>query len=223
MEKYTSSLKRELLRGVCFFIVDAQTYFNFSLACKYCASLAKEYAPLKKKEFSTVVIHTSTKYGKITCPVLPNGNVHGLVKFGDILLAFDAEIYANGNRVASILESFEPRHYSVSLQLNGFFCRVAGRLRVFETESTGLFGVTGIQRGKTIWAYKCLLCRHYHYFIAEAQMGTYLSFSWTCHTRKTVVKLEISNSALVFAWKRRRAIARSIVCYAKALQSEKHA
>lgn len=74
-----------LLRWLMYNCDDARTYYALCLVNKYCGGLAREYAPMKKKEFSLVdnfvIVDNDGIKCKHKCIFLPNGLAHGIWRF----------------------------------------------------------------------------------------------------------------------------------------------
>lgn len=112
------SLLHELLRYLIYVTDTPLDFYNLSLCCRTAAQIAKEYAPMKKKEFT--IIHSLFGW-----PMLPNGMVHGW--HGSSLKRH----YDSGRLICSVkdrggaLEMIWPtEHGGVSFMTNNLFITV---------------------------------------------------------------------------------------------------
>lgn len=165
------SQKRELLRGICYFISDSATYRCFALASVYCSRLAKEYAPMKKAEFVRHAVLSLLPPMRHTClSVLPNKRFHGHFKSYSLDgICLSEAMYLNGKRMwrwdieLNRMKKWDATHvYSLW-----------GKVVIAVGTETIVF----IRSVKTsVTSFKCPVCYRFHLFCVY-RAGP---IGWTC-------------------------------------------
>lgn len=165
------SLLHELLRYLIYVTDTPLDFYNLALCCRAAAQIAKEYAPMKKKEFT--IIHPLFGW-----PMLPNGMVHGW--HGSSLKHY----YDNGRRICSIkdrggaLEMIWPTERGgVSFMTNNLFI-IVRQERV---------SVLYVEYSKQINFYNCALCKRFH-FVDFWRLGRCFSYDASCLDKKCQLK-----------------------------------
>lgn len=193
------SILRELFCGITYYISDPATFRSFCLAHPECWKIARQYTPMKKKEF-TKVIETEMFIYRI----LPNGAMHGWLE------PTTKNRYTNVTNVFNTSKFIAQLNYNKSctnLRMLKNTVFVFGRLKVAITK----FGIewTNIINNKNINTVKCPLCLKYHYFIA----ANYWIFRCNCFDTKFVK--QTLQPWRIDRYFRRMEIARSIIEYSK--------
>lgn len=211
------SQKRELLRGICYFINDSATYWCFALVSKYCAALAKEYAPMKKSEFCTERILRCEDTWIHSYRILPNRQLHGMQRMqrsvgGAYRLSGDndhIDIFDNGEIVARIRTTLH--NYAIVYSRVTTYYSLIGNVQV-SRELANDWSIVFINyvNGKRVFGRKCVLCKGTHTFRDDGFV-----FSRPClSTGRLVVKRRVTDW-LTDTGSRRLLIARSILDYAQ--------
>lgn len=77
MNNWSQQLKNNLLEWLCFNVDDCFTWHSLALTNRFCSLKCREYAPLKKREFSKK-LYTNDGYEEETTYYLPGtGEAHG--------------------------------------------------------------------------------------------------------------------------------------------------
>jgi len=189
------SLLHELLRYLVYVTDTPLDFYNLALCCRAAAQIAKEYALMKKKEFT--IIHPLFGWS-----MLPNGMVHGW--HGSSLKHY----YDNGRRICSIkdrggtLEMLWPTERGgVSFMTNNLFIIVKQeRVSVLYAEYS-----------KQINFYNCALCKRFH-FVDFWRLGRCFSYEASCLDKKCQLK-QVKRTLSYKETCRRRRIARKVVDY----------
>lgn len=189
------SLLHELLRYLIYVTDTPSDFYNLSLCCRVTAQIAKEYAPMKKKEFT--LIHPLCGW-----PTLPNSMVHGWHG------SFEKHYYDNGRLICTVndrgstLEMKWPKDYSV-------VCFLTNNLFIAAEQEFVMFRY--VEYSKQIRFYNCALCKRFH-FVEFWLLGKCFFYEASCLDKKCQLKpvkrtLSYSDSC------RRRRIARKVVDY----------
>lgn len=207
------SQKRELLRGICYFISDSATYRCFALVSVYCSRLAKEYAPMKKKEFTKCVCGILPRLGYERVYILPNLRLHGHFgyRIGDNVVGEDT--FLNGKRVGGwthhmhrfYLSNYNPTNYIPT----NYISLVVKRVIVNLYEDLICFN-----NRTTISANLCTLCKRFHTFVYSGDDGNLVCLSKSCIS-KGRLHMRIMSYEESRKMQRRARIARAIIDYAQ--------
>lgn len=222
MEILYQSQKIELLRGICFFINDCRTFRCFALVSRYCATLAREYSPLKKKEFSivrrfkTVGDDNMEKIREIV--VLPNGQYHGFLEY------YNTEtrsrgitcVYWHGWMVACMwydtipVYSFGHLDMGPNTSLKWLFKNV--EITKFNDYGYVIFIFKNLSNQKRVKCHACRLCKSHHVFTSTTNSRLIL---WKNCISTLPLRMRYLKAGEMEARARRLWVAMAVIRYSK--------
>lgn len=179
MELFTNQLKRELLRGVAFFIDDSKTFLSFACASQLTYQLTKEFVPYKKKQFSKYIIHDCYIF-----PVLPNGDIHGvheldnqLIECKNGVLIQDRHLYLHTN------------YYIINYNTARFKFTKHLVIKTYLPPFQQLILLINQRNDKQITALICETCNKHHTFLASTYTSAYI-LRWNCFGRNRKILMD---------------------------------
>jgi len=189
------SLLHELLRYLVYVTDTPLDFYNLALCCRAAAQIAKEYAPMKKKEF--MIIHPLFGW-----PMLPNGMVHGW--HGSSL----RHHYDSGRRICSVKDRGSTLEIIWPKDCSGV-CFLTNNL--FIAAKQDFVMVRYVEYAKQINFYNCDLCKRFH-FVEFWRLGKCFFYEASCFDKKCQLK-PVKRTLSYKDTCRRRRIARKVVDY----------
>lgn len=208
------SQKKELLRGVCYFIDDSATYRCFALVSAYCAQLAHEYAPMKKMEFCRHVAQDSPMLmGYNVIHLLPNFRYHGHFQcYNSTGECMYCDMYDNGKRVwrwnsqTQVVERFVFTFIAIYHLLGKVDVLVSDQELSFQRD--GKLGVV---------SNRCALCSRFHMFYTFGRRRILCLWKSCISTVKLQMMTLLYGSPILL---RKGAIAKAVIEYAKRIKED---
>lgn len=193
---WPQSLKTLLLRAILWFTEDASVFRSVALTCKAASLMARELAPMKKKDLSrTVCIRTHDCDQGTTMLVLPSGYVHGIVTHRFVTPNHELiTVFRNGLLVTNI-------HYPQGSELwfgldqlarVGDEVSCTQRLMLVRSPSHGaerLIIILLRDPHKAVECIQCKRCARFHAFYTPSTHGGGMHFllSKPCNAKRLVV------------------------------------